>query len=122
MDGLVVDGNPGIINGPLMVNGTLKAMLQQSEQTTQNSQLDGRAHGMCDEKMEARHVDDEPQCSFVNYMFVAKEGHMGGMLEVDKQVVRSPSTIATTNSRVNQAPHSKVFTLCDCCMGQQSLL
>jgi hypothetical protein len=56
---------------------------------------------MCDEKMEARHVDDEPQCSFVNYMFVAKEGHMGGMLEVDKQVVRSPSTIATTNSRVN---------------------
>jgi len=64
-------------------------------------QLDGHAHGMCDKKMVARHVDDRPQGSFVNYVLVAKEGHMVGILRVDKQVVGSHSIVATTKSRAD---------------------
>ncbi len=63
-----------------------------------NPQLDGHAHGMCDKKVVARHVDDRPQGFFVNYVLVAKEGHVGGILGVDKQVVGSRSIVGTTNS------------------------
>jgi hypothetical protein len=66
---------------------------------------------MCDGKVVARHVDDKPQGSFVNYVLVAKEGHVGGILGVDKQVVGSRSIAGTTNNCADQAPHSKVCTL-----------
>jgi hypothetical protein len=56
---------------------------------------------MCDGKMVARHVDDRPHGSFVNYVLVAKEGHVGGVLGVDKQVVGSRSIAATTNNHVD---------------------
>jgi hypothetical protein len=47
------------------------------------------------------HVDDRPQGSFVDYVLVAKAGHVGGILGVDKQVVRSRSTVATTNNHAD---------------------
>jgi hypothetical protein len=50
------------------------------------------------------HVDDKPYGLFVNYVLVVEEGHVGGMLGVDKQVVRSRSTIVATNTRANQVP------------------
>ncbi len=84
MGGSIANGNPCPIHGLLVSNGTLKAMLQQFEQTALNPQLDGHAHGMCDKKVVARHVDDRPQGSFINYVLVAKEGHVGGILGVDK--------------------------------------
>ncbi len=66
-----------------------------------NPQLDGQAHGLCDKKMLVGHVDDRPQGSFVDYVLVAKAGHVGGILGVDKQVVRSRSTVATTNNHAD---------------------
>jgi hypothetical protein len=56
---------------------------------------------MCEGKMVAIHVDDRPQGSFVNYVLVAKEGHVGGILRVDKQVGGSRSIAATTNNHVD---------------------
>jgi hypothetical protein len=56
---------------------------------------------MCDKKVVARHVDDRPKGSFVNYVLVAKEGHVGDILGVDKQVVGRRSTTTTTNIRVD---------------------
>jgi hypothetical protein len=41
---------------------------------------------------------------FVNYVLVVEEGHMGGMLGVDKQVIRSHSTFTATNTHANQVP------------------
>ncbi len=107
----IANGNPCPIDGLLVGNENVKAMLQQFEQTALNPQLDGHAHGMCDKKMVVRRVDDRPQGSFVNYVLVAKQGHVGGILGVDKQVVKSHSTTVTTNIRADQAPHSKVCTL-----------
>jgi hypothetical protein len=66
---------------------------------------------MCDRKVVTRHVDGKPQGSFAKYVLVAKEGHVGGILSVDKQVIRSHSKVATTNSHADEAPHSKVCIL-----------
>jgi hypothetical protein len=66
---------------------------------------------MCDGKVVAKHVDDRIKVFFVNYVLVAKEGHVGGILGVDKQVVGNRSTTVAINNCVDHAPHSKVCTV-----------